>query len=132
MVEDSVAPRLVINKVGIVGCGPMGAAYTQVCAQKGYKVVVSGKTKEHLNKGLSLIETRLKESADKGNLSKEEKYIILDRIKGTTNQQDFEDCDLVIENVTERMDVKKTTFAKLDEICPKDILLCTNMILYHP
>jgi 3-hydroxybutyryl-CoA dehydrogenase len=107
-----------IKKVGIVGCGQMGGGYAQLCAQKGYQVIVSDETEEILKKGLSVIELRLAESTDKD--------LILSRIHGTTGFQSFSECDLIIEAVTEKMEVKRKTFTELDRVCPKDIILATN------
>ena len=44
-----------IERVGVVGCGLMGAGITQICAQSGYQVVVSEINDELLNKGLASI-----------------------------------------------------------------------------
>ncbi len=107
-----------IKKVGIVGCGQMGGGYAQLCAQKGYQVVISDESEEFLKKGMNIIEFRLAESADKD--------LILSRIRGITGFQGFSECDLVIEAATEKMEVKKRIFAELDRVCPKDIILATN------
>ena len=40
--------------------------------------------------------------------------------------EDFRTCDLVIEAVTENLELKKHIFRKLDEICRKDAVLATN------
>ena len=62
-----------IKKVGVVGCGVMGAGITQVCAQSGYQVVVSEVKDEFLNKGLASINTILSKSVEKGKLSQQDK-----------------------------------------------------------
>ena len=111
-------PRKEIKRVGIVGCGQMGGGYAQLCAQKGYQVVVSDETEELLKKGLGIIEFRLAGSADKD--------LVLSRIRGITGFQNFSECDLVIEAVTEKMEVKKKVFVELDRVCPKEIILATN------
>ncbi len=118
--------RAKVSKVGIVGCGMMGSNWSQICAQNGYEVIVSDVKDELLNKGLARIKSRLMEDVSKGKLSEQDKDAILARIKGTTDPQDFSACDLVIETVTERMDVKKRIFVELDEICPSDVILATN------
>ena len=118
MENVKVAPRKEVKRVGVVGCGQMGGGYAQLCAQKGYQVIVSEATEELLKKGLSAIEFRLTEFVDKD--------LILSRIHGTTGVQSFSECDLIIEAVTETMEVKKKIFAELDRVCPKDILLATN------
>jgi len=107
-----------INSVGIVGCGQMGSGYVQLCAQKGYQVIVTDESEEVLKKGLSAIHIRLTESGDKD--------LILSRIQGVTGFKRFAECDLVIEAATEKMDVKKKIFAELDRVCPKDVILATN------
>ncbi len=115
-----------IKKIGVVGCGQMGAGVTQVCAQAGYQVIVSEINSELLDKGLKSIDSRLGRDVEKGKLSSQDKDDILNRIKGTTDTKDFADRDLVIEAAIENMDLKKKIFAELDEICPKHAILATN------
>lgn len=104
----------------------MGSAYAQLCAQSGFEVVVLELDSELLQKGMALINSRLTESVNKSELSQQNKDAILARTIGTTNMQDFSDCDLVIEAATEKMEVKKEVFAQLDRICRRDIVLATN------
>jgi len=115
-----------IKKVGVIGCGVMGSGITQVCAQSGYQVVVLEVNDELLNKGLSSINSALTRSVDKGQLHQEDKNSTLSRIKGTTNAQDFSDCDLVIEAASEIMELKKKIFTVTDRVCPKHAILATN------
>jgi 3-hydroxybutyryl-CoA dehydrogenase len=115
-----------IKKLGVVGCGTMGAGIVQLCAQSGYQVVVSEINNELLNKGQASIDKTLARSVEKGKLTQQDKDTILGRIKGTTNTKDFSDCDLVIEAVIENLELKKKIFAELDKICPKDAILATN------
>lgn len=115
-----------IKRVGVVGCGAMGSGITQVCAQSGYQVVVSEINDELLNKGLTAISNFLAKSVAKGKLSQQDKDATLARIKGTTNTNDFSDCDLIIEVAVENMGLKKKVFTELDKICPKHTILATN------
>lgn len=115
-----------IKRVGVVGCGAMGSGITQVCAQSGYQVVVSEINDELLNKGLTVISNFLAKSVAKGKLSQQDKDATLARIKGTTNTDDFSDCDLIIEVAVENMGLKKKVFTELDKICPKHTILATN------
>lgn len=115
-----------IKKVGVVGCGFMGSGITQVCAQSGYRVVVSEINDELLNKGLTTIDYYLTRSVLKGKISEQDKDSALARIKGTTNSKDFSDCDLVIEVVPENIDLKKEVFARIDKICPEHTILASN------
>lgn len=115
-----------IRKVGVVGCGIMGSGIAQNCAQSGYQVVASDINEELVAKGLKVIASALKRGVDKGKISQGDMDTILGRIKGTTSMDDFADCDLMIEAVTEDLDLKKSIFARLDRICPAHAILATN------
>ena len=115
-----------IKKVGVVGCGIMGAGIAHNCAQSGYQVVVSDISQEFIDKGLKVVTSSLKRAVDKGKISQGEMEEIIGRIKGTTEMNDFADCDLVIEAVTEDLELKKGVFARLDVICPPSAILATN------
>jgi 3-hydroxybutyryl-CoA dehydrogenase len=115
-----------IKKVGVVGCGAMGAGITQVCAQSGYPVVVSEINDELLSRGLQSIEKTLAKLVEKQKISPQDKDATISRIKGTTKTKDFADCDLIIEAAIENMELKKKIFAELDAVCPKHAILGTN------
>lgn len=115
-----------IKKIGVVGCGLMGAGIAQVSAQSNYPVVVSEINEELLNKGLKIIDKTLAKSVEKGKLDEQDKAAIQARVKSTTNVEDLADCDLIVEAVVENMDLKKKIFADLDRICPPHAVLATN------
>jgi 3-hydroxybutyryl-CoA dehydrogenase len=115
-----------IKKVGVVGCGSMGAGITQLCAQSGFPVVVSEINDELLKRGLGFIDKTLARSVEKGKMAQADKDAVMGRIKGTTSTKDFADCDLVIEAAIENLDLKKKIFAELDGILGKDAILATN------
>ena len=108
-----------IKKIGVVGCGIMGAGITQLCAQPGYQVIVSEINEELLSKGLSSIKSLLSKSVDKGKISRQDMNAILERIKGTTEIRGFSACELIIEAVVEDLKIKQKVFAELDYICPQ-------------
>jgi 3-hydroxybutyryl-CoA dehydrogenase len=115
-----------VKSIGVVGCGTMGAGIAQVCAQAGYRVIVSEINQPLLDKGLAGIKNRLSKSVEKGTLTQIEKESILGRIKGTTTMSEFAGCDLIIEAAIENLDLKKKIFADLDKICDKSAVLATN------
>jgi 3-hydroxybutyryl-CoA dehydrogenase len=62
----------------------------------------------------------------RGKITQGEMDAALTRIKSTTDMSDFAPCDLVIEAVVEKMEVKKQVFAELDGICPPHAILASN------
>jgi 3-hydroxybutyryl-CoA dehydrogenase len=115
-----------INRVGVVGCGFMGAGIVQVCAQSGYEVTVIEISKQILSNGISTIEYYLGRGVEKGRISQQDKDSTRSRIKGSIALEDLSDRDLVIEAVPEDMELKQRTFARLDRICPGHAILCSN------
>jgi len=113
-------------KIGVVGCGLMGGGITQVCAQSGYPVIVSEINDELLQKGLTAIDANLTRNVQKERITQQDKDATLARIKGTTDNRDFGDCDLVIEAAVENLDLKKKIFGEMDKICPEHAILATN------
>ena len=115
-----------IKKIGVVGCGVMGAGITEVCARSGYDVVTLEVKQEFLDKGIGGITTSLERGVRKGRITEQEKDAIAGRMKGTLNMEDFHDRDLVIEAAIENMAEKKKVFAGLDRICPPGAILASN------
>jgi 3-hydroxybutyryl-CoA dehydrogenase len=115
-----------IKKVGVVGCGTMGSGITQVCAQFGYKTIVSETNEDLLKKGISSIESFLSKGIERGKITQQEKESTLANIKGVSDLKHFCECDLIIEAVSEDLDLKRRIFADLDRICPQHTILGTN------
>ncbi len=114
------------NKVGVVGCGFMGAGIVQVCAQSGYEVTVVEISEQILSKGMLTIEYYLGRGVEKGRISQKDKDSTLSRIKGSITLEDLNNCDIVIEAVPEDMKLKKSIFTELDRSCPRHTILCSN------
>ncbi len=115
-----------IKKVGVVGCGLMGRGIAEVGSKSGYDVVVSEINQDLLDKGMSAVKTSLARAVEKGKLAQSDMDGTLARIKGTTDMNDFKDCDLVVEAAIENLDLKKKIFIDLDRICRPDAILSTN------
>ncbi|MFD2680789.1 3-hydroxybutyryl-CoA dehydrogenase [Bacillus seohaeanensis] len=115
-----------INKVMVIGAGQMGSGIAQVCAQAGYDVLLNDLKEELVEKGLAGITKNLTRSVTKGRMTDEEKQNVLGRLTATTNIQDAQNVDIVIEAAVENMDIKTKIFTQLDEITPEHTILATN------
>jgi 3-hydroxybutyryl-CoA dehydrogenase len=115
-----------ISKVGVLGCGLMGAGIAQVCAQAGFETIAREIDQKFIDKGLGIILKNLAKGVEKGKLSVEEKAKILVRLKGTLNLEDLKDCDLIIEAVVENLELKNEMFSTLDKICPEKTIFASN------
>ena len=114
-----------IKKVGVLGCGLMGSGIAQICAQSGYDTLVREVNPELLQKGLDGIRKFAAKMVERGQLkiSVEE---IFKSLKGTTKLEDMADRDLIIEAVPEMLDLKKSTYKTLSEVCGDSVIFCSN------
>lgn len=115
-----------IKTVMVVGSGQMGSGIAQVCAMAGYKVYLNDLTGELVGKGLSTIEKNLSRQVAKGRMTEIEKANVVENISQSTDLNDAEKVDIVIEAATENMEVKKEIFAKLDTIAAEHVILASN------
>ncbi|MBI2848217.1 MAG: 3-hydroxybutyryl-CoA dehydrogenase [Chloroflexi bacterium] len=104
----------------------MGRGIAEVSARAGYDVLISEINRELLDRGLAAINASLSRAVERGRATAQEKAAAESHIKGTTDVNDFRDCDLVIEAVIENLEVKKKVFADLDSICPPHAILASN------
>lgn len=117
---------MAINKVMVIGAGQMGAGIAQVFAQSGFDVLLNDMNKEALEKGMSNIEKLLTRAVDKERISESDKTETLNRLTPSSDLQDAQSRDFVIEAIVENMDVKTKVFGELDAIAPKHAILATN------
>lgn len=115
-----------IKKVGVLGCGLMGAGIAQVAARAGYTTVIREVSEELLEKGRERIARSLEKSVERGKLEASEKGAVLGKLTGTVDLDTFQDCDLVIEAIVENLDEKRKTFESLDEVVKKSAIFASN------
>ncbi len=115
-----------IRKVGIAGSGTMGSGIAQLVAASGYRVVLIDLNDGLLKKAVSRIEKNLLRLVEKDKITKKIKQQIVSRIITSTNLEELGDCDLVIEAVSENINIKKQLFEKLDTILKKGCIIASN------
>lgn len=117
---------MAIKKVGIFGLGTMGHGIAIITAMAGYDVLATEANEELLNKGLERIGKWFGRQLKKGRISEEDHESAMGRLTGTTNLEDFTDCDLVIEAVFENIELKREIWSKLNEVVNQDAVFATN------
>jgi 3-hydroxybutyryl-CoA dehydrogenase len=100
-----------IRKVGVAGLGLMGHGITQIAAQAGYDVVAREVDDDRIAKGIGRIEKQLARAVEKGRLEQSAADEIRGRIQTTTGFDGFDDCDLVIEAITDGLVKDDAVFA---------------------
>lgn len=113
--------------VGVVGAGVMGVGVAQNLAQTKHHVLLIDVSEAILERAKQEIKNNLR---FQGFFQKTEKAEnldeILNRIKFSTDYQVLEEAEFVIENTTEKWEIKQEVYGKIDAICPKDSVFAAN------
>ncbi|MFJ2405755.1 3-hydroxybutyryl-CoA dehydrogenase [Streptomyces xanthochromogenes] len=122
---DAGAER--IDRVGVVGCGTMGAGIVELCARAGRDVRVAVSSADSHVRGAARIRASLDRGVAKGRITEADRATALDRISFTTDLGELADRQLVIESVREDEQAKAEVFATLDKVLlSKDAIIATN------
>jgi 3-hydroxybutyryl-CoA dehydrogenase len=114
-----------IKKVAIAGAGTMGAGIAQVTAQAGFDTLLYDISEDMLHTAQKSIEQSLAVLVQKGKITNEQASTIANRICYTHSIQDLV-CDLVIEAIVEKVDIKQTFFTNVAAINSVDTILASN------
>ena len=113
-------------KVGVIGAGTMGSGIAQAFAStQGYEVVLCDVSQEFADNGKQRIKKGLDKLVAKGKMEQ----VVADGIIGkisTGLAEDVCDCDLIVEAVLEKMELKQQRFSQLDLICKETCIFATN------
>jgi len=115
-----------IKKVGVLGCGLMGSGVAQVAAAAGYQTVVRDVSDAVMAKGKAGIAKSLDKFVEKGKLSAADRDATLARLSYVTDVAALKDCDIVIEAVTEDLELKNGLWKQLDAMCPAHTIFASN------
>lgn len=115
-----------IMNVGIIGSGTMGSGIAQLVSSSGIKVTLLDVNQQLLEKAKQAIGKNLKRSVDKGRMSGEEMDNVLSGITASTDYGSLRDADIVIEAVTEDLEVKKQVFSLIEENTAGEVIIATN------
>ncbi|MGH7568569.1 MAG: 3-hydroxyacyl-CoA dehydrogenase family protein [Gemmatimonadales bacterium] len=115
-----------IKRVGVLGCGLMGSGIAQVAATARYETLVRDVATDVLDRGKAGIEKSLAKLVEKGKVPPADRDAALKRLGFTTTTADLKSCDIVIEAVTEDLQLKNALWKELDALCPPATLFASN------
>ena len=113
-------------KISVIGTGTMGSGVVQAFAQAGMPVLMKSRSQASLDKAMAKITKGLSRLVEKGKMEQAAMDAALANISCTTEYKDLADCDLIIEAASEDMEMKKTVFGELDQLCKPETIFATN------
>lgn len=120
-----------IRRYGVIGAGNMGSGIAQKIATEGCPVVLVDLDDEKVERGLGIIRKLLGQGVERGIFRPAQVEEILGRVEGTSDWSKLADVDLVVEAVFENMEVKKSVFSRLGEVCGPETILGTNTSSFY-
>ncbi len=116
-----------VRSVAVIGAGIMGHGIAQVFALGGYRVTLNDLNGVILSNAFERLKANLETFAENGLISRDEIPNTLSRIAPFTNLREaVRDADLVVEAVSEDIELKRKVFNQLDECCPARTILASN------
>lgn len=115
-----------IRRVAVLGCGLMGSGIAEISAKAGYDTRVREIDDAAAKRGRANIEKSLDRAVSKGKLEATVRDEVLGRISFTTALEDLADSDIIIEAVTEDIDLKNEMFRTLDGVCADHAIFASN------
>ena len=115
-----------IKRVGVLGCGLMGAGITQVSAAAGYDTIARDVAQPLLDKARANIEKSLAKFVEKGKVSAADRDATLKRLTFTTQTADLKGCDVIVEAITEDLELKNSLWRELDALCAPTTIFASN------
>lgn len=124
--EDNGAMKPHYTHIGVVGAGAMGRGIAQIAAQAGSQVQLYDVNHGAAQSALAQLKEQWQRLRDKQRIRPEDVEAYTQRIAVSSQLQDLSGCDLVIEAVVERLDIKIQLFQELENIVPPSTVLATN------
>ena len=115
-----------MKNIMVCGSGAMGSGIAQVSAAAGYKVYLWDLTTEIAQNSKNKIAAGLDRQIAKGKMTEEAKEALLNNLIPCCDFAVAADADLIIEAVPENIEIKKSTYAKLEQYCRPDAIIGTN------
>lgn len=115
-----------IRTVGVCGAGTMGSGIAIVAARAGCGVVLYDTHEESLERARRQTEGFFAKSVERGKLTRDQADAALAASRSTSFLADLAECDMVVEAVFENLEVKRSLFGQLNEICPERTIFASN------
>lgn len=114
------------KKIGVIGAGTMGSGIAQVAAQCGHSVFLMDANVEQLDRAKTGVSKSLEKLVEKGKFTSEQRTNIESNIHYVAQLEGLSSCDLIIEAIVEKMEVKHSVFSALEKIVSADCILASN------
>ncbi len=115
-----------IKTIGVLGAGAMGGGIAHQAAMCGFNVILCDIDQKFVDGAVERAAKLMDRKIEKGKMTEDEKKDVLGRMTTSIDKKDFAKADFIIEAIIEDLEIKRSAFKELDEICREDVILATN------
>ena len=118
-----------VKHIGVVGGGVMGGGIAQIFAAVGYRVTIrdiSEEITEEIKQDLIEGKWGVKRAVEKGKMGFDTAVQVMELVDFTTDVNDLADCDVIIEAVPEKLELKQSVFKELDGVIKPEAIFTSN------
>ncbi|MBP8087326.1 MAG: NAD(P)-binding domain-containing protein, partial [Polaromonas sp.] len=108
----------IYKTIAVIGAGAMGQGIAQIAAQAGSQVKLFDKDPSASARARQSVSAQWDKLVAKGKMDAEAAAACLARLALPASLAELSDCELVIEAIVERLDVKRALFTELESIVP--------------
>jgi 3-hydroxybutyryl-CoA dehydrogenase len=117
---------MAVQKVGVIGAGQMGQGIAQTAAQSGFVVLVADMNLESAKRGVDKIAGQLDKLVSKQKMTSEQAAAVLSNLTAVGSLKDLSSCDLIIEAVSENLELKKRIWSEVDATAKPEAIFASN------
>jgi 3-hydroxybutyryl-CoA dehydrogenase len=115
-----------MQKMGVMGAGQMGLGIAQTAAQCGFEVLLGDIALEQATQAKQRLGAQLLKLVEKGKMTASDREQVLARIRPVGSIAEMADCDLAVEAVSEKFELKASLFREFDAHLKSTAILATN------
>ncbi|MCK9380588.1 MAG: 3-hydroxyacyl-CoA dehydrogenase NAD-binding domain-containing protein [Sulfuritalea sp.] len=124
--RPSGVPQQTYTKIGMLGAGMMGAGIAMSTATAGIDIVLLDTTQEAADKGKDYARKQWGKQVQRGRMTAEAMEGLLARIHPTASYADLKGCELVVEAVFEKREIKAEVTKKAEAVIGADAIFASN------
>ncbi len=117
---------MAVQKIGLIGAGQMGQGIAQTAAQSGFAVLVADQNLESAKRGVEKIAAQLDKLVAKQKMTSDQAAAVMSNLIAVGALKDLSSCDLIIEAVSENLDLKKRIWSEVDATAKPEAIFASN------
>jgi len=114
------------HSVGVIGLGVMGQGIAETIAGAGIEVIGVEKNEQTLKEGLEGLSRAMDLEIKRWGKTASEKRAVMSRVKGSINIADLKKCDIIVESVDEKFELKKQIIDAVYAVCKEESVFISN------